>query len=75
MTLEKTTTGLAPAQINVFWKEVEDTLRSRHQLPSEQAIRAIMKYRDEVDGVGMLYHQSPTDLAQGISDAGYADTN
>jgi hypothetical protein len=73
-TLHKTRTGLPPEQITAYWREVESSLRTTHHLEGDVPLRAISRYRNEVDGVGgMLYHQTPDDVAHAIVEGGYVD--
>jgi hypothetical protein len=64
--------GLPIDAIHRFWNHVESLLRDRHDLAGEQSIRAIMRYRNELEHVGpMLYHQSAEDVATAIVRGGY----
>ncbi len=59
-------------QIHQFWAEVEEALRSVHQLQGDQPVRAILRYRNEIDGVGpIIYHRSPQDVADDIVSGEY----
>ena len=54
-------------QIHQFWAEVEEALRSQHQRQGDLAVRAILRYRNEIDGVGpIIYHRPPADVADDI---------
>ncbi len=59
-------------QIHAFWSEVEDHLRARHHLKGDQPVRAILRYRNEIERVGpMLYHREPGDVADDIISGEY----
>ena len=59
--------------VHRFWDEVERQLRSRHRLGGDQAVRSILRYRNEVERIGpILYHREPGDLADDIVSGGYA---
>lgn len=64
--------SLPVEQIHRFWSEVENDLRARHQLRGDQPIRAILRYRNEIERVGSLvYHQNPPDVADDIVSGQY----
>jgi hypothetical protein len=67
--------GLPVDLVDAFWTEVEGLLRSEHGMTGEQAVRTILRYRNEIDAdkVGdILYHQSAVDVAHGLITGGYA---
>lgn len=73
---DRKTTPLAIDQIHTFWDEVEEGLRSRHHLPANRAIRAILRYRNEIERVGsIIYHREPSDVADDIVSGDYAQTS
>ena len=68
--------ALPVEQIHEFWAEVEEALRSRHQLQGDWPVRAILRYRNEIDGVGsMIYHRGPDDVADDIVSGEYAQVD
>jgi hypothetical protein len=63
-------------QIHHFWDEVEQSLRARHHLKGDRPVRAILRYRNEIDNVGsIIYHRSPDDVADDILSGEYAMTD
>jgi hypothetical protein len=59
-------------QIHAFWNEVEEQLHSHHHLQGDQPIRAILRYRNEIDRVGpIIYHREPRDIADDIISGQY----
>jgi hypothetical protein len=62
-------------QVHQFWSEVEENLRSRHSLQGDQPVRAILRYRNEIERVGpLVYHQNPADVADDIVSGEYVRT-
>jgi hypothetical protein len=63
---------LPTEQIHAFWNEVEEQLRSRHYLQGDQPLRAILRYRNEIDRVvPIIYHREPLDVAGDIISGQY----
>ena len=61
--------------VNEFWEDVEGHLRSRLDMPGEECVRSILRYRNELDRVGpLIYHRQPRDVADDIVSGGYART-
>jgi hypothetical protein len=59
-------------QIHAFWAEVEENLRSRHHLKGDRPVRAILRYRNEIERVGaILYHRNAEDVADDIVSGEY----
>ena len=59
-------------QVHAFWRDVEDHLRSRHHLKGDQPVRAILRYRNEIERVGsMVYHRNAGDVADDIISGEY----
>src|SRR5437016_3961195 len=66
--------NLPVEQIHRFWDDVEQALRTRHGLGADPALRAILRYRDEVERVGpLVYHREASDVAEDIIAGGYTD--
>jgi hypothetical protein len=65
--------ALPTEQVHAFWDSVEETLRTKYKFTGDQPIRAILRYRNEIDRVGPnLYHREPADIADDIVSGEYA---
>ena len=65
---------LGQAEIDSFWDDVEDALKSERNATNERALRAIMRYRNALAGAAvtnMVYHREPRDVARDIVSGGY----
>jgi hypothetical protein len=74
MTTTQNRALLPIAMVNAFWNEVEKALRREHLLTSVQALRAILRYRNQLDSfdIGhMLYQSAPFEVARHIITEGY----
>ncbi|MDB5334008.1 MAG: hypothetical protein JWP03_5159 [Phycisphaerales bacterium] len=61
-------------QIHRFWSDVEQVLGSRHGVKGDRALRAILRYRDEIERVGpLVYHRDASEVAEDIIAGGYTD--
>jgi hypothetical protein len=64
--------SLPTAQIHQFWRDVEEALRSEHDLQGDQPVRAILRYRNEIEGIGtIVYHRAARDIADDIVSGEY----
>ena len=60
-------------QVHAFWRDVEEHLRTRHGLAGDGVLRAILRYRDEVERAGpLVYHRDPSEIGDDIISGGYA---
>jgi hypothetical protein len=60
---------LGQAEIDTFWGDVERELKQRKKLTPEQALRAIMRYRNALasaEVTNMVYHREAQDVARDI---------
>jgi len=65
--------NLPVEQIHRFWEEVEQVLRDHYRLRSDEALHAIVRFRNETERVGALrYHLDPADIARDIVEGGYS---
>jgi hypothetical protein len=59
--------SLPVEQIHQFWGQVEEQLGSNYSIHGDRAIRAILRYRNEIDRIGpIIYHRPPKDVADDI---------
>ncbi len=64
--------SLPVAQIHQFWRDVEESLSLDHRLTGDQSVRAILRYRNEIEGTGtMVYHRDARDIADDIVSGEY----
>lgn len=65
--------NLPVEQIHQFWDAVEQDLRTRGGFGEDGSVRAILRYRNEIERVGpLVYHREPGDVADDIISGGYA---
>jgi hypothetical protein len=77
MTRTRNQSGLPIDLVDAFWDNVVATLRTEHGLGNVQALRAVLRYRNELDAhdVGDIpYHASPEEVAGSVITGGYAGT-
>jgi hypothetical protein len=77
MTRTRNQSGLPIDLVDAFWDGVVTLLRSEHGLTNVQALRSVLRYRNELDAheVGdILYHASPKEIAGNVITGGYAGT-